>query len=59
VISCRWAGRQPPRVAQADADEPGKHHQRWMQVCLPLYGRRPGAEEYFRQLRARSIETPR
>jgi pimeloyl-ACP methyl ester carboxylesterase len=54
----RLGGEEAAAVAQADFDEPGKHHERWLEVCWPLYSRRVGAGEHYRQLRARSIHTP-
>lgn len=54
----RLGGERAARVSAADAAEPGRHHEEWLEVCLPLYSRRPGAAEYFREMRARAIVTP-
>lgn len=54
----RLGGERAAQVSAADAAEPGRHHEEWLEVCLPLYSRRPGAAEYFQELHARSIRTP-
>ncbi len=55
----RLGGEEAAAVAKADFEEPSEAHlKEFLRVCLPLYSRRSGADEYFRRRRMLSVETP-